>query len=212
MGLMEQISKAVIEGQAEQIEQLTQAALDAGSSAEDILEQALVPGMDYVGGQMKAGEMFIPEVLLSARVMQMALTLLKPRFTEGGAHMRGTVLVGTVQGDLHDIGKNLVGIMLEGAGFEVYDLGKDVSPDAFVAAVKERQPDIVAMSALLTTTMGNMSRTIRALKDAGLRGNVKVLVGGAPLTAAFAEEIEADGYGADAVTAVEMAKHFVSLT
>lgn len=211
MGLMEKISKAVIEGDAERIEELAQDALDSGKSAEDILDQGLVPGMDYVGAQMKSGEMFIPEVLLSARVMQMALNILKPRFAEGSAPMRGKVVLGTVAGDLHDIGKDLVGIMLEGAGFEVIDLGKDLEPQVFVTAVKEHKPQIVAMSAMLTTTMGAMGQTIKALDKAGLRDTLKVMVGGAPVTSEFAEEIGADGYGPDAASAVGLAKHFVSL-
>jgi 5-methyltetrahydrofolate--homocysteine methyltransferase len=209
--LMESVSSAVIEGKADEIQRLTQDALEAGKTAEEILNEGLVPGMDYVGAQMKRGEMFIPEVLLSARVMQAALTMLKPKFAEGGAQMRGRVVLGTVQGDLHDIGKNLVGIMLEGAGFEVHDLGRDITPEAFVQAVKEKEPDIVGMSALLTTTVGMMRRTIEALKEAGVRDSVKLMVGGAPLTSGFAEEIEADGYGPDAVSAVELAKHFMAL-
>jgi 5-methyltetrahydrofolate--homocysteine methyltransferase len=208
---LKSISSAVIEGREDEIVRLTQQALDAGKTAEQILNEGLVPGMDYVGAQMKSGEMFIPEVLLSARVMQTALNALEPEFAEGGAHMRGRVVLGTVQGDLHDIGKNLAAIMLQGAGFEVFDLGKDVAPQAFVDAVKEKEPDIVGMSALLTTTMGMMRPTIEALKAAGVRDKVKVMVGGAPLTAAFAEEIEADGYGPDAVSAIELAKSFMMM-
>jgi len=208
---LKSISSAVIEGRADEIRQLTLQALDAGKTAKQILDEGLVPGMDYVGSQMKSGEMFIPEVLLSARAMQTALNILKPKFAEGGAHMRGRVVLGTVQGDLHDIGKNLVAIVLEGAGFEVFDLGKDVTPEAFVEAVKEKEPDIVGMSALLTTTMGMMRRTIEALKAAGVRDKVKLMVGGAPLTSAFAEEIGADGYGPDAVSAIELAKRFMML-
>jgi 5-methyltetrahydrofolate--homocysteine methyltransferase len=210
MELMEQISAALIEGQVEEIEKLTQKALEAGKTAKEILDEGLIPGMDYVGGQFKKRNMFIPEVLLSARTMQASLSVLKPRFVESGTKMRGKVILGTVKGDLHDIGKNLVGIMLEGAGFEVCDLGKDVDPEAFVNAVKEEKPDIVGMSALLTTTMRTMQNTINALAEAGIRDRVKIMVGGAPVTADFARQIGADGYGPDAVAAVALAKRFVS--
>jgi len=148
MEFMEQISRAVIEGRVEEVERLTREALKAGKTAKEILDEGLVRGMDYVGIQFKKGDLFIPEVLLSARVMQASLSILKPEFAEGRVKMRGKVMLGTVKGDLHDIGKNLVVMMLEGAGFEVYDLGIDVAPEAFVEAVKEKKPDIVGMSAL----------------------------------------------------------------
>lgn len=210
MEVTSQISAAVIEGKVEEAKKLTQEALEAGKTATTILDEGLISGMDYVGVQFKNGDMFIPEVLLSARAMQAALSILRPQLAEGRARMRGKVVLGTVQGDLHDIGKNLVGMMLEGAGFEVYDLGKDVEPGAFVEVVKERKPDIVGVSALLTTTMPMMQNTVNALAEAGIRDRVKIMVGGAPVTASFAKQIGADGYGADAVAAVDLAKEFVS--
>jgi len=211
MESMEQISKAVIEGRIEEIERLTGEALKAGKTAKEILDEGLVRGMDYVGIQFKKGDLFIPEVLLSARVMQASLNILKPEFAEDRVKMRGKVVLGTVKGDLHDIGKNLVGMMLEGAGFEVYDLGIDVAPEAFVEAVKEKKPDIVGMSALLTTTMGMMRNTIGALVEAGVREKVKIMVGGAPMTEEFAQQIGADGYGNDAMAAVDLARQFVGV-
>lgn len=210
MEFMEQISRAVIEGRVEEVERLTREALKAGKTAKEILDEGLVRGMDYVGIQFKKGDLFIPEVLLSARVMQASLSILKPEFAEGRVKMRGKVVLGTVKGDLHDIGKNLVGMMLEGAGFEVYDLGIDVAPEAFIEAVKEKKPDIVGMSALLTTTMGMMQNTISGLVEAGIREEVKIMVGGAPVTEEFAQQIGADGYGNDAMAAVDLAREFVN--
>jgi len=211
MEFMEQISRAVIEGRVEEVERLTREALKAGKTAKEILDEGLVRGMDYVGIQFKKGDLFIPEVLLSARVMQASLSILKPEFAEGRVKMRGKVMLGTVKGDLHDIGKNLVVMMLEGAGFEVYDLGIDVAPEAFVEAVKEKKPDIVGMSALLTTTMGMMQNTISGLVEAGVREEVKIMVGGAPVTEEFAQQIGADGYGNDAMAAVDLAREFVGV-
>lgn len=210
MSVMEQISQAVIKGEIEEIERLTHEALNAGNTAQEILNEALIPAMDYVGDQMQKGLVFIPEVLLSARTMQTALNILKPHLSEGEVKMRGRVVLGTVKGDLHDIGKNLVGIMLQGAGFEVYDLGKDVPPEAFVKAVREKKPDIIGMSALLTTTMQMMKSTIDTLREAGVREQVKVMVGGAPVTEEFAKEIGADGYAPDAALAVELAKKLLA--
>lgn len=206
MKLMEQISQAVIKGKIEEIKKLTQEALEEGKTAHEILSEGLIPAMDYVGTQMQKGLVFIPEVLLSARTMQTALNILKPHLSEGEAKMRGRVVLGTVKGDLHDIGKNLVGIMLQGAGFEVYDLGKDVAPESFVKAVREKKPNIIGMSALLTTTMTMMKTTIETLIEAGVRDQVKVMVGGAPVTADFAREIGADGYAPDAASAVDLAR------
>jgi 5-methyltetrahydrofolate--homocysteine methyltransferase len=209
MELMQQLYAAVIEGKAKEIEGLTRQALEAGKTAQEILDQGLIPAMDDVGAQMRTGEMFIPEVLLSARVMKASLNVLKPLFAEGGAKMLGRVLLGTVQGDLHDIGKNLVGMMLEGAGFEVLDLGVDVAPEAFAEAVKESKPDILGLSALLTTSMTKMKSTIDALARVGVRDQVKVMIGGAAVTAKYAGEIGADGYAPDCGSAAPLAKEFL---
>jgi 5-methyltetrahydrofolate--homocysteine methyltransferase len=208
--ILQEISTAVIEGVLDDIVDLTEDALDAGLSAQQILDSGLMAGMDHVGVEFKAGNMFVPEVLRSARTMQSSMDILKPLLAESGVQMVGKVLLGTVKGDLHDIGKNLVGMMCEGAGFEVEDLGKDVAPEAFVEAVKKLQPDVVGMSALLTTTMRSMGHTIKALEEAGLRDKVKVMVGGAPVTQAFAEQIGADGYASNAASAADLAKQFVS--
>jgi 5-methyltetrahydrofolate--homocysteine methyltransferase len=190
---------------------LTQALLAGGASAREILDEALLPGMEVVGVRMREGECFIPEVLLSARVMQGCLDLLRPHMAAGEEAGMGTVVIGTVEGDLHDIGKNLVGMLLSGAGFAVVNLGTGVTSADFVAAVKEHAPRIVGMSALLTTTLPHMAETIALLKDEGLRDSVKVMVGGAPVTAAYAEEIGADGYGANAAAAVDRAKALVAV-
>jgi len=209
--ILSKISTAVIEGNLDDIEELTQDALDEDLSAKDILDNGLMPGMDYVGVEFRAGNMFVPEVLRSARSMQSSMNILKPLLAESGAKMVGKVILGTVKGDLHDIGKNLVGMMCEGAGFEVTDLGKDVSPEAFVQAVKEYEPDVLGMSALLTTTMRNMEHTIKALEEAGVRDRVKIMIGGAPVTQTFADQIGADGYASNAASASEMAKKFVTV-
>ena len=207
--ILEKISKAVIEGDADNIGMLTELALSKDLAPKDILDQGLMLGMDYVGVEFRAGNMFVPEVLLSARVMLASMDILKPLLVETGAEMTGKVIMGTVQGDLHSIGKNLVCMMMEGAGFEVIDLGTDIAPKAFIEAVKKERPDIVGMSALLTTTMRSMDRTIQALEEAGLRESIKVMVGGAPLTSDFARQIGADGYASNATAAVDMAKQFV---
>ncbi|HAY84984.1 MAG TPA: cobalamin-binding protein [Chloroflexi bacterium] len=210
MSVLSKISACVIEGNLNDIKDLTNQALGEGLSAKDILDQGLMPGMDHVGVEFKAGNMFVPEVLRSAKTMSSAMEILKPILSESGVEMVGKVVLGTVKGDLHDIGKNLVGMMCEGAGFEVVDLGKDISPEAFVDAVKEYNPHIVGMSALLTTTMRTMESTIKALEEAGLRDKVKVMVGGAPVTKEFAEKIGADAYASNAAAAAEMATKFVT--
>jgi len=208
--LLEQISTAVIEGNLDDIEDLTEDALDEGLKAEEILNQGLMAGMDYVGVEFKAGNMFVPEVLRSAKTMQTSLEILRPLLVESGAKTAGKVLLGTVKGDLHDIGKNLVGMMCEGAGFEVKDIGKDVAPEQFVEAVKEWEPDVLGMSALLTTTMRAMESTIKVLEEAGLRDRVKVIIGGAPVTQDFADQIGADGYASNAAGAAELAKRLLA--
>jgi 5-methyltetrahydrofolate--homocysteine methyltransferase len=208
--ILKEISTAVIEGDVADIADMTEDALDDGLTAEEILNKGLMPGMDHVGVEFRAGNMFVPEVLRSAKTMQTSMDILKPLLAEGGVKMVGKVLLGTVKGDLHDIGKNLVGMMCEGAGFEVKDIGKDVSPESFVDAVKEFEPDVLGMSALLTTTMRSMESTIKILEEAGLRDKVKIMIGGAPVTQAFADQIGADGYASNAASAAELAKRFVS--
>jgi methylmalonyl-CoA mutase cobalamin-binding domain/chain len=204
--LFEQLKTAVIEGNGDLINALTPALLVQGRSAREILDGGLLPAMEIVGARMKTGECFIPEVLLSARTMQAALDTLKPFLAEGDSGATGAVVIGTVEGDLHDIGKNLVAMMLQGAGFAVFNLGTGVTPQQFVAAVREHRPQLLGMSALLTTTVPKMKATLEALEAAGLRDQVKVMVGGAPVTQAFADEIGADGYGANAGGAVDTAK------
>ena len=203
------ISTNVIQGKKDEIADLTQRALDEGLDAQDILNNGLMPGMNHVGVEFRAGKMFVPEVLRSARAMQRSMDILKPLLAETGSAMVGKILLGTVKGDLHDIGKNLVGMMAEGAGFDVKDLGKDVSPEVFVQGVKEFGPHVVGMSALLTTTMRSMQHTITALEEAGVRDSVKIMVGGAPVTQSFADQIGADGYASNAAAAVDLAKQFV---
>jgi len=203
------MSEVLISGGVEEIKKLTQQALDEGNQASDILSQGLLPGMDIVGQRFKACEMFIPEVLRSAKTMAGAMEILRPLLSEKDAAGAGTVIVGTVEGDLHDIGKNLVGMMLEGAGFKVVDLGTDVKPQDFVEASKEHKPQIVGLSALLTTTMPKMGETVNALKEAGIRDQIKVMAGGAPVTQDFVDEIGADAYGSNATSAVEKAKSLV---
>ncbi len=207
--ILSEMATAVIEGNMADIADMTEDALDEGLSAKEILDNGLMPGMDHVGVEFKAGNMFVPEVLRSARTMQAAMDILKPLLAESGEKMVGKILIGTVKGDLHDIGKNLAGMMCEGAGFEVIDLGKDVAPEMFVEAVKKHQPDIIGMSALLTTTMRMMGQTIKALEEAGLRDQVKVMIGGAPVTQSFADQIGADGYASNAASATELAKKLV---
>lgn len=209
--ILQEISTAVIDGNKDDIVDLTEDALDDGLEAQTILNNGLMPGMDYVGKEFRAGDMFVPEVLRSARAMQASMDVLKPLLAEDGVELAGKVVLGTVKGDMHDIGKNLVSMMCEGAGFEVIDLGKDVGPDDFVTAVKQMNPHVVGMSALLTTTMRSMEQTIKALQEAGLRDQVKIMIGGAPVTQSFADQIGADGYASNAASAVDLAKQFVGV-
>jgi 5-methyltetrahydrofolate--homocysteine methyltransferase len=208
--MLAKISEKLIAGQIDSVVELTQEAVDAGTGAQDILENGLLAGMDVVGQRFKANEMFIPEVLRCAKCMHGAMEILRPLLAEAGAKPLGTVVIGTVKGDLHDIGKNLVSMMFNGAGFEVVDIGVDKEPEVFVSAVKEHQANIVGMSALLTTTMPKMEETVKAMKEAGLSDQVKILIGGAPVTAKFAEEIGADGYASNAASAVDMAKELTA--
>lgn len=207
--ILAEIQATLIEGAGPPIKGLTTRALEDGHSASDILQKALMPGMDEVGRRMKEGEYYIPDVLISARTMQMALDVLNPLLAEAGAVPAGTAVIGTVAGDLHDIGKNLVGMMLQGANFDVVDLGTDVSAGQFVAAVQERGASLVGMSALLTTTMVEMKGTVEAFQEAGLRDKVKIMVGGAPVTQAYADEVGADGYAPDSGSAAEVAKRLL---
>jgi len=209
LDLYGKMSHVLIAGDIEEIKKIIQEALDLGVQARDILEKGLLQGMDVVGQRFRAYEMFIPEVIRSANTMHAAMDIIRPLLSESDAAGVGTVVIGTVEGDLHDIGKNLVTMMLEGAGFMVVDLGIDVKPQTFIEAVKEHRPDILGMSALLTTTMPKMEETIRALVEAGVREQIEIIVGGAPVTMDFAAEIGADAYGSSAVAAVEKAKAFM---
>lgn len=208
---LENIYKAVNNGDAATVKAEVQAALAEGISAEEILHKACIPAMDEVGRQFEIGEKFVPEMLISARAMQGAVDILRPLLVEAGVETIGTVVLGTVAGDLHDIGKNLVGMMLEGAGFEIIDLGSNVSADKFVEAIKTHQPSIVGMSALLTTTMPAISSTIEAIKAAGVREQVKVMVGGAPVNRDFANKVGADGFAPDAGSAARVAKALLGI-
>jgi len=210
--LLGKITESLIAGNVDGVAELTKESLDGGSEAQDILEKGLLSGMDVVGQRFKANEMFIPEVLRCAKAMSGAMEILRPLLIEAGAAMVGSMLIGTVKGDLHDIGKNLVGMMFEGAGFEVINLGTDVDVQQFVDGVKEHKPSIIGLSALLTTTMPKMGETINALKEAGIRDQVKVMIGGAPVTVAYAEEIGADGYASNAASAVEKGKELLGRT
>ena len=203
---LQRIAKNLYEGDAEAVAELVQDALDVGIAPDEVLNGALLAGMDEVGRDFKAGDLFVPEVLIAARAMQAGMGVLRPLLADGDIASAGKVVVGTVKGDLHDIGKNLVRMMLEGGGFEVIDLGTDLEPSAFVDGVREHQPHLVGMSALLTTTMTQMKVTIEALEEAGLRDSVKIMIGGAPVTAAFAEQIGADAYAPDAASAVDVAR------
>lgn len=204
--LIKEIYTNVMDGQSEVVKAKVQAALDAGIPASEILNEGMIAAMAEVGRLFEEGEYFVPEMLIAARAMQAGLAILKPYLVEAGVEVVGKVVIGTVKGDLHDIGKNLVAMMLEGAGFEVIDLGTDVSAEKFIAAAREHQAQIVAMSALLTTTMPGMKATIEALNASGLRDQVKILVGGAPVTQDYATLIGADGYSSDASRSVATAK------
>ena len=200
------ITETLISGDGDKLLELVQAALDAGTSANAILNDALIAGMDIVGEKMETGDMFIPEVLMAAQAMSQSVEVLKPLLADGQSSTVGKVVLGTVKGDLHDIGKNLVKMMMESAGFETIDLGVDIDPEEFVKDVVDNKPDIVGLSALLTTTMPMMKRSIESIEESGLRNNLKIIVGGAPVNQAFADEIGADGYAPDAGAASKLAK------
>ena len=203
--ILEQIQEAVMDGLNKRTLQLVEQALAAGVEAGAILNQALLPAMTEIGGQFERREVYIPEMMLSARAMREALELLKPHLAAGDVKHTGKALIGTVAGDLHDIGKNLVIIMTEGAGFEVKDLGVDIPAERFIEAIRDEKPDVLMLSALITSTLNSMRDTVQAIQEAGLRDQVKILVGGAPVTAEFARKIGADGYAADAAGAARMA-------
>jgi 5-methyltetrahydrofolate--homocysteine methyltransferase len=202
--------KAISEGKMEDVKKLTQEALDAGEKADSVLKEGLLPAMEQIGIKFKNNEIYIPEVLIAARAMHAGMAILKPILSKSAATRSAKVIVGTVKGGLHDIGKNLVVMMFEGGGFDVVDLGIDVSPDKFVEAIKKHQPQVVGMSALLTTTMREMKGTIEAIQEAGLRKQVKAIIGGAPVTERYAKEIGADGYAPDAASAVDLAKSLLA--
>jgi 5-methyltetrahydrofolate--homocysteine methyltransferase len=203
MEILDEIAAALQAGEAQKVGTLTAAALDAGLPAGEVLQRGLLAGMGVVGAQFRAREIFLPDVLLAARAMYAGLDLLKPHLANEGVALRGKVVLGTVKGDLHDIGKNLVAIMLRGAGFEVIDLGHDVPPQAFIDAALREQAPLIGLSALLTTTMPRMREVVDLVRERGLAGKVRTLVGGAPVSAQFAQEIGADGYACDAAQAVD---------
>jgi len=203
------IYDAILDGDMEGVVNNIQPPLDAGVLPGEILNTALIPAMDKVGQLFEEGEYFVPEMLVAARAMKAGLEILKPLLVDSGVNPVGKVILGTVKGDLHDIGKNLVAMMLEGVGFEIVDLGADVFPDQFVAAIRE-DVDLVGLSALLTTTMPAMENTIQAIEESGLRDRVKIIVGGAPVTAEYARQIGADGYAADASQAAALARELIS--
>ena len=205
MSLLEDISAALQKGKAKDVKELVQQAIDQGLGAQTILEEGLLSGMNIIGGKFKRNEVYVPEVLIAARAMNAGTALLKPLLASAGVEATGKVVIGTVKGDLHDIGKNLVRMMMEGKGLEVIDLGVDVSADKFVQAINDHQADILALSALLTTTMNEMKSVIEALDAAGLRDKVKVMIGGAPITESFRASIGADAYTPDAASASESA-------
>lgn len=206
MDLIQNIYREVVDGNQKAAKEAVQAALDANIAADVILSDGLIAAMGEVGSLFEQGEYFVPEMLVSAKSMQEGLNLLRPFLVAQGVEPIGKVVMGTVKGDLHDIGKNLVSMMLEGAGFEVIDLGTDTSPEKFIDAINQHQPQLMGMSAMLTTTMPNMRHVITALETAGMREKVKVMVGGAPITESFARQIGADGYAPDASRAVTLAK------
>ncbi len=208
MADLKALSEAIIKGDQSTAVAVTESALAEGMAPETILGEGLIAGMNVIGKRFKANEVYIPEVLIAARAMKMAMEVLEPKLVEAGVQPMGRAVMGTVQGDLHDIGKNLVVMMLKGAGFEVVDMGVDVSPADFVARVKESGAQVVGLSALLTTTMPAMEKTIQAIREAGL--GTKVMVGGAPVTQNFADKIGADGYAPDAASAVDLAKSLLN--
>ena len=209
---LKELSNSIINGNAAEVEKLTQQAINNNTPVEEVLKYGLIAGMDVVGEKFKNNEFYVPEVLIAARAMKAGMKILRPKLAESGIKPMAKIVIGTIKGDLHDIGKNLVGMMLEGAGFEVIDLGVDVTPEKFIEAITEQQANAIGMSALLTTTMLNMKSTIEKLNADGIRNSVKVIIGGAPVTQNFANEIGADGYAADAASAVTLVKDILNIT
>jgi len=207
--MSKELYDAILDGDTKRALAATEKALAENADALDLVQKFMIPAMAEVGNRFECEEYFVPEMLISARAMKAALATLRPRLAAQGAKPVGRVLIGTVKGDLHDIGKNLVASMLEGGGFEVIDLGTDVAPEKFVEVVKEKNPNLICLSALLTVTMPSMKSTIDALQQAGVRQQVKVLIGGAPITQNFADQIGADGYGENAASAVNLARRFI---
>ena len=210
--MLDKLREAVLQGEYDAVPALTQGALDTGTTPAELLDSVLIPAMDVVGSEYESGIRYIPEMLVSAEAMKAAMTVLRPLLSDCGIEPKGRVLIGTVEGDLHDIGKNLVVTMLEGAAFEVIDLGVEVEANRFVEALREHQPDVVALSALLTTTMVFMPQVIERIEEAGLRTSVKIIVGGAPITEEYAGRIGADGYAEDAAAAVTVVKELLGIT
>lgn len=207
---VKQIAENLIRGKAPEVKELVQKAVDEGEDIQKILNEGLLAGMDFVGDKFKKNEFYVPEVLIAARAMKEGMQILRPLLAEKNIKGAGIVVLGTVKGDLHDIGKNLVGMMLEGAGFEVVDLGIDIAPEKFVQIAEEKNADIIGLSALLTTTMPAMKDVISSLNKSNLKGKIKVVIGGAPVTQDYADEIEADGYAPDAALAVDKVKELLS--
>ncbi len=205
MSVLTEISEQLQKGKANEVKELAQKGLDEGLKAKKILEEGLMPGMSIIGDKFKKNEVYVPEVLIAARAMNAGIEILKPHMSESDSSNRGTVVLGTVKGDLHDIGKNLVKIMMEGKGLKVIDLGIDVSPEKFVSAAKENNANIIACSALLTTTMTEMGNVVKAVEEAGMRDKLKIMVGGAPVTQSFCDSIGADKYAPDAASAADEA-------
>jgi 5-methyltetrahydrofolate--homocysteine methyltransferase len=211
MGHKETIFEGILKGDMKAVQDATTAALAEGVAAGELLNEAMIPAMGEVGRLFEANEYYVPEMLIAARAMKAGLALVRPQLVEEKIEPKGTVVLGTVKGDLHDIGKNLVAIMVEGAGFEVVDCGVDVSPEKFVQAAKDSNAGVIGLSALLTTTMPSMRGTIEALEEAGMRDQVKVIIGGAPVTQKYADEIGADGYGRDAAAAANLVKSLLGV-
>jgi len=207
--ILKKLFDAILEGDQHTAAIQVQAAIDAGIDPSEILNQGMVAAMSEVGRLFEQGEFYVPEMLIAARAMQASMVILKPKLVQNNVKSAGKVFIGTVKGDLHDIGKNLVALMLEGAGFEIHDLGSDVTPEKFVEVIRPERGCLVALSALLTTTMPSMKTIIDAISAAGLRQNVKIMVGGAPVTEAFSQQIGADGFASDASRAVALAHHLV---
>jgi 5-methyltetrahydrofolate--homocysteine methyltransferase len=209
--LFGEMGKSLMAGKAADVKALVQKAVDQGIPAADILNKGLISGMGVIGEKFKKNEVYIPEVLIAARAMKSGMEILKPLLAKAGVKAVAKFMIGTTKGDLHDIGKNLVAMMMEGAGFEVIDLGIDVPPEKFVEAIKEKKPEVVGISALLTTTMPTMKTTIEAITAAGLRNSVKIIIGGAPVTQAYSDEIKADGYAPDAASSVDISKRLLKI-